>query len=117
MIQADTAAQAQANLLDLVRRVARAETPPLEFGTVELRQEIEPLGADYGEVRISVPLTCKIEELVNFLADLTKQPEAIATTELRVAAADTKQKTISVRLTVSGVVPRRLVPEKKGLRF
>jgi type II secretory pathway component PulM len=114
IIQAQTAAQAQAQLLDVVRRVARAQTPPVEFGTVELSQEIARLGEDYGEIQITVPFTCRIEEFVNFLADLTKQPEAIATSDMRITTQDGKEKTISVRLTVSGVVPRRLVPDKKG---
>jgi hypothetical protein len=112
IIQAQTAPQAQAQLLDIVRRVAGAQTPPLEFGGEELQQPVK--FGDYGEVRIAIPFTCHIEDLVNFLADLTKRPEAIATTELRIVAQDQKKKTISVRLTVSGVVPRRLVPEKKG---
>ncbi len=115
VIQAQTAAQAQAPLLDIVRRTGKAQAPPIEFGTVELAQEITRLGEDYGEVQVSVPFTCRIEDLVNFLADLTKQPEAIATSEIRIAAQNAKQKTISVRLTVSGVVPRRLVPDRKGL--
>ena len=61
-----------------------------------------------------MPFTCHVEELVNLLADLTNRPEAIAIDEAHISAVDAKQKTISVRLVVSGVVPRRLVPEKKG---
>ncbi len=114
IFDAQTAAQAQAQLLDTVRRVGQAQTPPMQFGTVELSQEVKKLG-DYGEVQISVPFTCRIEELVNFLAELAAQPEALATHELRIAAKDEKQKTITVRLTVSGLVPKRLIPAKKGL--
>jgi hypothetical protein len=65
-------------------------------------------------VRVGVPFTCHIEELLNLLADLANQPEAIAVDEMRVSAHDAKLKTISVRMVVSGVVPRRLIPEKKG---
>jgi hypothetical protein len=115
VIQADTAAQAQAQLVDVVKRVARSQTPPLEFGTVELSQQVVRLGEDYGEVQLSVPFTCRIDELLNFLADLTRQPEALATTELRVSAQDARQKTIAARLTIAGVVPKRLVPQKKAL--
>jgi hypothetical protein len=114
ILQAKTAAQAQARLLDIVRRVGKAQQPPLDFGTFELSQEIKRLG-DYGEVEITVGLTCRMEDLVNFLADLTRQPETVATSELRVVASDAKQKTVSVRVTVVGVVPQRLVPAKKGL--
>jgi hypothetical protein len=112
ILQAQTAAQAQALLLDVVRRTAREQTPPIELGAVEF-QPPSKLG-DYGEVRVGVAFTCHIEELVNLLADLTNRPEAIAIGEAHISAVDPKQKTISVRLVVSGVVPRRLVPEKKG---
>lgn len=115
VIQADTAAQAQAQLLDVIKRVAKAQTPPLEFGTVELGQQVARLGEDYGEVQVTVPFTCHIDELLNFLADLTRQPEALATNEMRVSAGDAKQKTMRVRLTIVGVVPKRLVPQKKAV--
>jgi len=114
ILRAQTAPQAQAQLLDIARRVAKGETPrPIDLGNVEL-QPASRLG-DYGEVRIALSLTCQVEDLVNFLADLTKQPEAIATSELRITSRDQKQKTIAVRLVVSGVVPRQLAPDKKGL--
>ncbi len=115
VIQAETAAQAQAQLLDVIKRVGKAQPAPIEFGTVELGQQISKLGEDYGEVQVSVPFTCHIEDLLNFLADLGSQPELLATNDVRISAADAKQKTIYVRLTVAGVVPKRLVPEKKGL--
>jgi hypothetical protein len=115
VIQAETAAQAQAQLLNVLRRVAQAQTPPLEFGTVELSQQISPLGEDYGEVQVSMPILCHIDELVNYLADLTRQPEALAINDLRIYSQDLKQKMVSVRLAVVGVVPKRLVPKKKAL--
>jgi hypothetical protein len=115
IFDAQTAAQAQAQLLDAVRRVGKAQNPPIEFGTVELTQEIRKAG-DYGEVQISLPFNCRIEDLVNFLAELTAQPEAIATTEVRISAQEAKDKVIAVRLTVAGLVPQRLIPaKKKGL--
>jgi hypothetical protein len=77
--------------------------------------QITRLSDDYGEVQVSVALECRIEELLNLLADLTKQTEALATRDLRVSLMTAKEKILGVRLTVSGLVPRRLVPEKKGL--
>lgn len=114
IIQAETGPQALAQLLEIIRRVAKAQTPPLDAKSAELGQ-ITRLSDDYGEVQVSVALECRIEELVNLLADLTKQPEVLATKEVRVSLANGKEKTLGVRLTVSGLVPRRLVPEKKGL--
>jgi hypothetical protein len=68
-------------------------------------------------VSVSISLECGIEQLVNFLAELGAQPELLATTDLRLGAAREKDKILPARLTVSGVVPRKLIPEKKGLQF
>lgn len=114
LIQADTPAQAQAQLLQIFRRVASRQAPPIEIKTVEMGQ-IRPLGNDYGEITVPVTFDCRIEQLLNLLADLTGQPEIVATSEIRVTAGDARQKTLGVRLTISGVAPRRLVPEKKPL--
>jgi len=61
-----------------------------------------------------VNFDCRIEQLVNFLASLTKESELLATNEIRIALANPKTKTVGVRLTLAGVVPRNLVPVKKG---
>jgi hypothetical protein len=112
IIQSETAPQAQAQLLEILRRVGRSQTPPMDVKPGELGR-VSELSENYGEVQVSIALDCRIEEFLNFAADLTRQPEALATKELRITSA--KDKTIAVRLTVSGVVPRRLVPEKKGV--
>src|ERR1700690_3868179 len=112
IIQAATAPQAQAVLLDIARRTAGAQSPPVALGSVEL-QPPSKFG-EYGEGRVGVPFTCHIEELLNMLADLANRPEAISVDELRIGVNDPKQKTIGVRMVVSGVVPKRLVPDKKG---
>lgn len=114
IIQAETGAQAQAQVLQIVRRVAKAQATPLEIRSVELGQ-LRAFGEDYGEALVSVTVECQIEDLLNLLADLTAQPEMVALNDMRIGAANAKEKTVSARLTVSGVVPRRLVPEKKGL--
>ena len=69
---------------------------------------------------VSVQIDCRIDQLVNILAALPSQPELVTATDLRVVSSNAKEKTVGVRLTVSGVVPRRLVPEKPkngGVRF
>ena len=114
VIQADTGAQALAQLLGVVRRAAKAQTPPLELRTAELGQ-ITRLGTDYGEIQVTVTFESRIEELLNLLADLTRQPEIAATRELRITAANAKEKTLGIRLGVAAVAPRRLVPEKRGV--
>jgi hypothetical protein len=114
LIPGDTAEQAQAQLLQIVRRVAQQQTPPLEVAQVELGRP-RPFGAAYGQVSVSITVTCRIEELVNFLAGLSAQPELAATEEIRFGASHPKQKTMPVRLTVSGLVARRLIPKQRTL--
>jgi Type II secretion system (T2SS), protein M subtype b len=114
LIPGDTAEQAQAQLLQVVRRVAAQQTPPLEMGQVELGRP-RSYGNAYGQVSVSITLTCRIDELVNFLAALGAQPELTATEEIRFGASNPKQKTMPVRLTVTGLVAKRLIPQQKGL--
>ena len=56
--------------------------------------------------------TVKREIYDNFLAALAARPELIATRDLRVLAGDPKQKTLNVRITVAGLVPKSLAPKK-----
>ena len=117
LIRFETAQQAQAEMLQILRRLGNSQQPAVEFGAVEIGR-VRSLGGskDYGEVLVSASLTCAIEQLVNLLADLTAQPEAIATEDIRISGRNVKnEKALSVRLTLAGVVPRELVPERKGL--
>jgi hypothetical protein len=112
MIVADTAQQAQAQIQQVLRKVGAAqgiEVRGAEFG------QVKPLGADYGEAPVSVSFDCEIEQLVNFLAALGSQPEMLGTSDIRVAAGNPKDKRVGVRLTVAGVVAKKLVPVKKGV--
>jgi len=112
VIQAPTAQQAQAQLLETIRRVGKGEGLDVRGGEFP---ELRPLGDDYGEAAVSVNFECRIEQLVNFLAALTREPELVATDDVRVSTANMKDKTVMVRLTLAGVVPKNLVPVKKGL--
>lgn len=113
LIAADTAAQAQAQLLQTMRRVARAENPPVEIGATEVGQ-VKAFSDAYGEVAVAVNMQCRIEQLVNIIAALSAQPEIIALNEMRVLSPGNKEKTLNVRLSLSGVVARKLVPDKKS---
>jgi hypothetical protein len=111
IITAATAAQAQAQVIQIVRRLGAAETPPIEIRSTELTP-VRPFGDSYGEASVAVQIECRIDQLVNLLAALQSEPELVATSDLRVLSSNAKEKTVSVRLAVSGVVPRRLVGEK-----
>ena len=70
ILKADTAAQAQASIQDLLHRVGAANG-------IDIRgfedQRIRPLGKDYGEASVSVRFNCSIDQLVNFLAALAQE--------------------------------------------
>ena len=111
LIRADTAQQAQAQVITILRGLGAAEAPPIEIRATELGA-IAPFGDDYGAVNVSIQVDCRIEQLPNFLAALAARPELIATRDLRVIAGDPKQKTLNVRITVAGIVPKSLAPKK-----
>jgi hypothetical protein len=113
IVQADTAEQARAHLMELLHRTAAANG----FDTTGAAQLPEPkaLGKDYGQVSVGQNFTCGIDQLVNFLSAIANEPEILATESIFVAPVRNKNKDIQVRLTFSGVIPRKLVPEKKGV--
>ena len=111
MIHADTAAQAQAQLLEIVRGVGKDEGIDVR-GAEEMK--VHALSDDYGEAVVTVSFVCRIDQFVNFMAGLANRSELLATSDIRVATANPKEKTVAVRLALSGVVPRKLAPEKKG---
>ena len=111
LLSAETASQAQAQLLQIVRRVGKDNGIDVRGGEIG---SVRPLSDDYGEVAVSVVFDCQIDKLVNFLAALTTEPEAMSTSDIRIAPSNPKQKTVGVRVTLSGVVRRSLVPAKKG---
>ncbi len=113
LLQGETIGQAQSQVLDVVRRIAKNASPPVDIRQAELGIP-QPLGDNYGMVLVSVSFECRIEQLVDLLADLSAAPELVATEQLRIGAANSKQKTMPVRLTIAGVVPRRLLPARKG---
>jgi hypothetical protein len=112
LIQADTAAQAQAVLLETVRRLAQQNG--FDARGADQFTEAKPLGDAYAVVSVTVTFTCAIEQLVNFLANLDGQPEILSTNEIHAVGTRDKKKQIQVRLGLSGVGQRKLLPPKKG---
>ena len=112
LIRADTAAQATDQLLQIVRAVARAQAPPVELRGIEMGQA-GAYGDAYGEVTVSINTECRMEQLLNMMSDLSARKELVSTREIRIGAANQKEKTVVVRLTIAALVPRALVPKRK----
>jgi hypothetical protein len=111
ILQADTAAQGQATLLEIASRLGKEEQLDVRGGDFGAPKTF----GDYGLVYATVTFECHVEQLVNFLADLAKEPELIVPSEERLVASNTKDKSMSVRMVLAGVVAKKLVPQKKGL--
>jgi hypothetical protein len=111
MIVADTAPQAQAVLLEIARRIGKNNQLDVRGGDFGAPKAF----GDYGLVSATVTFDCHIEQLVNFLADLSHEPELAAPQEERITSGNPKDKTMGVRMVLAGVVAKKLVPVKKGL--
>ena len=111
IVQAGTAEQARAHLMDVLHTAAVANG----FDSQGASQLPEPkaLGQDYGQVAVGQNFTCGIDQLVNFLSAIANEPEILATDTINVAPVRNKNKDIAVRLTLSGVIAKSLVPDKK----
>jgi len=110
VLVAPTEAQAQAQLLGTLNDLAKANGISTQGS--EFRDRV--LTKDYGEVGVTVRFNCRIEQLVNLLAAIADQPQILATNELRLYGGADKSKVMQAMLTVTAVVPRKLLPDKKG---
>src|SRR5580658_1766858 len=70
LIQGDTAAEAQARLLQILKKATSQQEPPLEVRQIEFSSPRQ-LGDAYGEVSVSITVQCTIDELLNLISDLT----------------------------------------------
>lgn len=113
MIRAETPSQAQAQMLEIVRRVAKSQPETFQMRGTEFGAP-RPLGDAYGEVVMTVIIESPIEQLITFLADVSNQPELLSVNEIQFSQAAGNRKLIPARLTLTAVVPRALVPQRKG---
>lgn len=109
VLLADTQAQAQAQLLEIMETIAKSNGIDVRGSQGATGQAI---GEDYGEIGQTVAFNCGVEQLVNLLASLADQPQILATNEISVVGGNDKKKNVQVRLTVSAIVPRKLIPKR-----
>jgi hypothetical protein len=112
LLKANTEQEAQVALLDLVQNTARVNQVAIS-GSQGFSDKV--LNDDYGEVSAAVGFTCGMEQLVNLLAAIGNQPEILATSQIQINGGSDKNKNVQVRMVVSAAVPRKLLPEKKGV--
>src|SRR5580698_8748562 len=110
IIPGDTAAQAQSELLQTATRVGKANQLDVRSGDFGAPKAF----GDYAIVYATVSFDCHPEQLLNFLADLTREQELIVPSEERIVSGNPKEKTMTVRMVLAGVVAKKLIPEKKS---
>ena len=108
-IVADTPAQAQAQLNQLFRKIARAQGPAVEIRNIDIGT-VQPL-TSYAEIVLSISFDCQVEGLVNLLTDLASQPELLVWRDLRINSTDSKQKRINVSMTLGALASAKLLPK------
>jgi len=113
LIAASSAELAQEKLLEIVRRLAKSPASAVDIRSQELGRP--KAYADFGEVSVTLSMSCRIDQLVNFLSDLTTQPESLGTEELHISGINADTKMMQVRLVIGALVPAKLLPNKKGL--
>src|SRR5262249_50227994 len=114
LIRAESMQQASALVATVLRQLLNAEgldTRSTEYGAVE------EFGDAYGLAPVTIQMECHVEQLINLMAALEARKELMSTRDLQITASNPMQKTIRVRMTVVGVIPKELVPKnaKKGV--
>jgi len=112
LLKAGTDEQAKIALLALVQNTAFANQVEIR-GSQEFRERA--IDNDYGEVSVTVLFNCGMDQLVNLLAAIGNQPEILSVNEIQINGGNDKRKNVQVRLNVGAAVPRKLIPEKKGV--
>ncbi len=112
IIPTATIGQAQAALIEAIHAVGTREQIDIRGGDLGAPRAF----GDYGLIYATVNFNCHIEQLVNLMADLGREPQAIVPAEERISpSGKPEEKFIAVRMVVAGLVSKSLLPEKKGL--
>lgn len=112
LITADTPAQAQAQLNQIFRRIARVQGPTVDIRSIDIGT-VQPLDG-YAEIVLNIAFDCQVEGLVNLLTDVASQPEFLSWRDIRISSPDSKQKRITVSMTLLGIAPAKLLPKTPG---
>lgn len=112
LIKAETLEAARQNLLETVQKIARDNGIDVR-GHQGFSEKA--LSADYGQVAVNLGFACGMEQIVNLLTAIGNQPEILGTEQLSITGGNDKKKNVQVRLTVAAAVPRKLIPERKGV--
>ena len=111
MLKAETSAQAQAQLQEMLHRLGQLNGIDIR-GMEDARMRL--LGNDYGEASVTVRFSLPDRTTGESAGGAGSEPELVSTNQIQITGGPDKAKTIQVRLTLAGVVPKKLAQEKKS---
>ena len=101
LLNSRTPALASAEVQELVKQLTAAHS-------IEIRSSdfLPPkaLGAGYLEVPLGLQFQCRLDQLVSFLSAAEQSPKYLAVSKLSVQSTGNKEKTMTVSMTVAGVM-------------
>lgn len=111
LLSSRTPALASAEMQDLVKQLTTAYS--IEVRSSEFLPT-KPLGAGYLQVPLGLQFLCRLDQLVNFLKAAEQSPKYLAISKLFIQNPGSKEKWISVSMTVAGVMLPEAAPEEKS---
>ncbi len=108
LLQSENAALAKAEMRQIVEDLLRAEGIAMQSAVFAA---VERQGEHYAVVPVVVHVSCRIEQLVNWLAAVGNAPKLLATRMIRVNSANKDTKAVKARVTVAGFLPVARTPE------
>ena len=101
LLENSSPALASAEFQDRIRQSAANHA-------IELRSSqflaLRPLEAGYAQVPLGLQFQCRLDQLVNFLAELRSGPKIVAVPQLQIQSNGGPEKLIAVTLTAAGVM-------------
>ena len=108
LLASENAALAKAEMRQIVEDLLRAEGIAMQSAVFAA---VERQGEHYAVVPVAVDVSCRIEQLVNWLAAVGNAPKLLATPMIRVNSANKDTKAVKARVTVAGFLPVDRTPE------
>ena len=99
LLTGDTAALASAELQQLAKQLSAAES-------IDIRSNdflpAKPAGGEYVRVPLGLQFQCRLDQLINFLSDISASPKRLTVSRLFVQSGGTKDKQVSVGMELAG---------------
>ena len=114
LLASQNIALAQAEMRQILERSLQAEDIVMEnarFVSAERKND------HYAAIPITVNFSCRIEQLVNWVAAVGNSSQLLSTIKIRIDSPNLDSKTVRVTATVAGFLPASRAPELNRARL